>query len=740
MTTRGLLRLAGIVAGFGTLGIASGARAQVDAFWQNPLGGNWAVGANWSTNPDFPNNNGTKYNAFIQLVGPAYTVALDQDITIDDFTMDSPDATLDLTTFKLTMDFNFTQMAGTILLGSGGEKVLVKGDLLLEASLGDITLMGAGAAVTAEGGMTLDGPASAGIIICDIDVDFKGGAGKWTGGVVISGGEGASFNVGDGSTFTIENDQSFIDLGMGAAASFNNAGTVVKDGGTGTTTFQGVAFSNTGTLRISTGTLSTDGVDVNGNANTLSGGIWEVLAGSSLDLVGQTILKNAAIVRLSDAGSTFAALDSMTENLATGELYFENGRDFTTAGDFTNDGRLDVGAATAFTVAPGSSLTNYNGISKKLTGGLFDLEGTLKFDNAGISILAGEIILDGAGAAVQTGTGGDALAALATITAGGTFTITGGRNFTTGGDFAVVQTGLLRIDAGSLFRVAPGFALQNLVTGDFDDAKFDLQGLLQVDGASIKNIGTDLTLDGAGSGIIDENGNDALASLELIKPQGKLTLANGRDLNVLSTLVVQGELNFSTGPGDDDSILTIEMGDLVQEKGEARLTNGRIVVESGVYLQKGGSLTGEGVLEAMLVAHARVEPGDDAGSLAIAGPMEIGEDARLVIEIFGPGPDAHDVLMVDAHASFDELGDELSGDLRIVRPTGFVPAVGQFFDVMFWDTRIGEFATYHGMSLGASHFVPIYLPDRLRLQVVPAPSALALAGFAAVAGLRRRRN
>lgn len=744
MSVRGLLFRAGALAGMGVLGTTERAAAQVDAFWTNGAGGNWSTGSNWSTDPDYPKNNGTKYNAFILIPGapPPYTVAMTEDIALDNFNLESPDATLDLGGFKFTIEFAYTQKAGVLNLTSAApNQVEVRGETLLDAGAAGLQLDGAnGSGFVALGEFTFQGVNGAGIIICDIDVELKGGLATWKGTAGISLGSGASLTNGEGTTFTIENDELLKWTAFGATPTFFNWGVLVKSGGTGSSTFQDVAFDNQGTLRIETGTFATDGVDVNGNGNTLSGGTWEVTAGSTLDLVGQTILKNAAIVRLSDAGSTFAALDSVSENMAAGELIFENGRNFTTAGNFRNDGRVEVGEATTFEVAPGSSLQNYNAVSKKLTGGVFDLGGTLRFDGTGIATLAGAITLDGAGSAVLTGTGDDALVALKTITAGGHFEITGGRNFETGGDFRVVQTGLLTIDAGSLFRVKAGSVLQNLVSGDFDDANFDLKGLLQVDAASIKNLGTNLTLDGAGSGIIDENGNDALTALALIKPQGVLTLANGRTLSVLDTLVVEGQLKFATSGGDSENILTVQSGDLIQTRGQTRITNGRIIVEMGAFRLEGGVLSGDGTLEAMLRAGARVAPGEAGpGFMNIAGPIEMGEEGQYVVEIFGPGPGGTDVLRTGMHASFDELGDLLAGDLRIVRPTGFVPMQGQFFDVMFWGTRAGEFATVHGRFFGSGRFDLVYLPDRLRLVAVPAPGTMAGLVGALVLGLRRRR-
>ena len=53
----------------------------VTANWLNPTSGTWNTPANWSSNPNFPNNgtpSNTVYNAVIAATGAPYTVTLDQ--------------------------------------------------------------------------------------------------------------------------------------------------------------------------------------------------------------------------------------------------------------------------------------------------------------------------------------------------------------------------------------------------------------------------------------------------------------------------------------------------------------------------------------------------------------------------------------------------------------------------------------------------------------------------------------
>src|SRR5207244_10044886 len=75
----------------------------------------------------------------------------------------------------------------------------------------------------------------------------------WTGSGNINMDDG-TLNIAAGTTFDVQNDQSIAWSGNTAAV--NNAGTFQKSAGTGTTTVTGgVAFNNTGSVLVQTGTL-----------------------------------------------------------------------------------------------------------------------------------------------------------------------------------------------------------------------------------------------------------------------------------------------------------------------------------------------------------------------------------------------------------------------------------------------------------------------------------------------------
>ena len=90
---------------------------------------------------------------------------------------------------------------------------------------------------------------------------------------------GAIFN--NNGTFLAQSDQYLYDFsGTGA---FNNAGSSTRNNNPGTLTLYNLAFNNTGTANVQTGTLDLQGGD--GGSTT---GVYNVSAGATLRFCGVT--------------------------------------------------------------------------------------------------------------------------------------------------------------------------------------------------------------------------------------------------------------------------------------------------------------------------------------------------------------------------------------------------------------------------------------------------------------------
>ena len=169
------------------------------------------------------------------------------------------------------------------------------------------------------------------------------GATNWSGGISIQMFNGTINNYG---TWTVNSSSTvyvWSNTG-GTTNSFNNesSGTFIQQG-TGKTVFSnnpGVAFNNAGMVNVNSGTLELDSGVTQVSGTTLTGGTWNVLAGSTLSISGAAINTNDGNVTLSGAVS-FAAINGLAVN--NGGFTLPAGETFTTTGNFTNNGSLSVG-------------------------------------------------------------------------------------------------------------------------------------------------------------------------------------------------------------------------------------------------------------------------------------------------------------------------------------------------------------------------------------------------------------
>jgi hypothetical protein len=700
---------------------AGRASGQQTRSWAAPASGNWGVNANWSP-PGFPNNSGPNtFDAIISVTGPAYTVTLDQDITIESLSLTSANATLALSGFNLAMNANYTQSNAVLSDATGTGSFRTSGAI----TLGDGMVDGVHT-FQSQGTMLLNPTVLT--EICDTGIDHSGSSCAWQGTGDIMMDEGATFRNGAGSTFTISNNQNLLWNNVGVRPTFNNEGVIRKTTGTAATFVNGVTLNNTGTVQVESGTFRSD-QPAQVAAGTLTGGTWNVFSGSSLDLVGAAITTNSASITLRDPGSSFAAINGLQTNAAAGQLTVSGGRNFTTQSGFTNNGTLTVGSATTFQVAPGSALSNFNAGTHALSGGTYAVSGQLEFDNADIRTLGAALTLTGAGSDITDPVSSlSGLRALDTVGSGGAFSIQSGRNFQSAGNFTVAPSGQLTVGAGTLFRVAPGFTMTNFASGVFTGGGFGIAGTLQFDNAAIQTVSNSLSLNGPGTHIINQFGQDAFSLLNRVDTQGNLSVLNGQHLSIPS-LSLSGRLGISVGGFDAPTTVTVA-GNLAQDpSGVLDLDGG--VLEVGGTLTLGGSVTGSGTINGNAVLNGVLSPGHSAGLLSIAGQLMLGSGSTVQIELGG----------LEAGSSYDQIAiapggalpgqlvfqNGLAGTLSVSLINGFVPAVGQTFDVALYSAASGQFASYAGLDLGNGlSLEPHYLSDRLELVVVPAPGTLVV--------------
>lgn len=156
-------------------------------------------------------------------------------------------------------------------------------------------------------------------------------------------------------------------------------------------------FVNEGTVRALAGSTLSVWSSFNNYiaaGKTLEGGRYEI-AGTLRTPFGTDIVSNASAIVLDGAGSSFisgtsgttSALANLAGNLAAGGFEIRHGRDFNTAGSFSNAGALTVGSGSTLSVGGAGVYTQ--------TGGKTVVDGTLQaitlFINGGALAGSGSI-------------------------------------------------------------------------------------------------------------------------------------------------------------------------------------------------------------------------------------------------------------------------------------------------------------------------------------------------------------
>jgi hypothetical protein len=385
-----------------------------------------------------------------------------------------------------------------------------------------------------------------------------------TGGTVTlnspqNNGGGAAFIQGNGLTLTNSTNtiQGFGTIGNGTLSLINGLGGTIfaNVSGQGLLINGAGKITNNGTFKVASGASLhvQNGPFTNFAGTTLTGGTYNTAGTLQIDELGSNggeIVTNAANIILTGSSSVFFdaaghdALPAFNTNAANGSFTINSGRNFTTAGNFTNNGTLTVGSTNS-TFDVNGNLTNFSGTT--LTGGTYNVTGTLQFNNANIVTNSANITLTGTSSKItdQTGT---ANALLNFATNNGSFTINGGRNFTTTGNFT--NNGTLTVGATtSKFDVNGN--LTNFSGTTLNTGTYNLTGTLQFNNANIVTNDANITLTGASSNINDQTGT-ADALLNFATNNGSFTINTGRNFTTAGNFTNNGTLTVGTSTSKFD--------------------------------------------------------------------------------------------------------------------------------------------------------------------------------------------
>jgi hypothetical protein len=258
-----------------------------------------------------------------------------------------------------------------------------------------------------------------------------------------------------------------------------------------------------------------DTLNIDGNFNNffdggLSGGIYnitgtlEFAAGTTgiESLSGSINLNgpNAKILNTSEGNSNALAGFNSLSDANFSEFGLAGGAQFTTGGNFSAAGTLNIGSGSKFSVGTNGAfdLTDFSSSSSTLMFGAYKLTGTgqIQFNNGGDSsdIVNNDAIITLAGASTTSSfidqNGKNALANLADNLVSGSLILSTGRTFTTSGSFT--NAGIVDIQKANGTALIIGGAGRYSQTGGSTtvNEKLTASGGVNVSGGSVFGIGT----------------------------------------------------------------------------------------------------------------------------------------------------------------------------------------------------------------------------------------------------------
>lgn len=356
-------------------------------------------------------------------------------------------------------------------------------------------------------------------------------------------------------------------------------------------------FDNNGSLTVDTGsTLAINGKLANVSGTTLTGGSYDV--GGILKFSGANVVTNEATIALTSSTAEIVnssgganGLANLAVNGATGSFSLSGGAALKTSGAFTNDGTLTIDSASTFGI--GGALDNVSGGT--LTGGTYQITGTLQAAGLNIVTNAADLTLSGGSAKVlNSTTSANGLANLAVNAAAGTLILANAQSFTSAGAFK--NAGGISIGAGSTFKTGGSAAFTQTAGQISDDGTLAAAGGVTLSGGSLLGDGTvtgnlassGLVTPGVApgkTGILTDTGaytQNAGGSLDIAI--GGTTAGTAYDVLRATTAVLGGTLNLSELAGFVPTVgSTFKILDFNSETGKFAAVTGLTIDSKEAY-------------------------------------------------------------------------------------------------------------------------------------------------------------
>lgn len=343
----------------------------------------------------------------------------------------------------------------------------------------------------------------------------------------------------------------------------------------GSTTLLGGTLTNNGSMLLGSGssgaslsikpgvTLAGSGILTLSNSSSNQISSWGVGTGTLTHETGHTI-RGAG--KIGSYGLALVNRGLIEANQSNALVLAESGA----AAKVTNEGTLR--AAAGSTLQVNQNLTNFDGATHTLTGGRYEVLGTMRLPvTAGIASNAADILLDGPASRLYAGNSGsaDALSGLTTNLSTGRFEVRNGRNFALG---LFSNAGVIDVGAGSTLTATT--YTQSAGVTDVDGSLL-VAGDLTLDGGSLTGSGTvagnllngGQVAPGNSPGILHVDGNYSQANgtlgIELgltasdqLVVSGNATLGGALDVSLWSA---PGEPSFLPAPGSSFDVLLAQV-------------------------------------------------------------------------------------------------------------------------------------------------------------------------------------
>ena len=598
-------------------------------------------GGSWSAAANWSPNTvpGPSDDVLIRTAG-TYSVTLDASPTINSLTLGGAGGWQTLATSGNTLILNSASVVNTngiVSLDSGS--LGGSGGLTVSGQFswtGGTLNSGAVLTIATNGVLNLSGSGDKHIAGGTLD---NAGSVVWTGGNVLGSADGVVNVISNqaGALFDVQTDASLNSEGCCfGTLTIYNAGTFRKSAGTGTNAINW-PFNNTGLVDIQSGGLSLNGGGTgSGTLNVASGGALGYY--NSMTIPGP--ISGAAMV---ESGSTLTlnGLLSLPVVSVSGATLLLNG---------------SVSLA-----------------SVGVSGGLLAVYGAATVQNLGLS--GGGFFGADASLGMLSWTGGEL---------GGTNTLIGTSTWAGG-----------TLNSGAVLTVASNGVLNLSGSGD----KHIAGGTLDNAGSVVWTGGNVL---GSADGVVNVISNQAGALFDVQTDAslnsegccfGTLTIYNAgtfRKSAGTGTNAINWPFN-NTGLVDVQSGVVNFQSSYTQTAGGTKLNGGNIATSSTLSIQ-GGSLTGSGTIIGNVVNAGELDPGSSFGTITVNGNYT--HVGRLNIELGG----------MTAGSQFDQLivtgQANLAGGMSVLLKNGYLPNVGDSFQVVSWGTRNGGFRSIFGLDLG----------------------------------------